>query len=69
MTNEKPASNIVGPAMLELLGLPAATEKLVITFEGHKPIKVEHTSFIHDAEEGQKLVTIMREYGVAQTPE
>lgn len=42
---QRAASDVVGPELLKLLGLPEMTEKVTITLEGGKPIRVECISF------------------------
>lgn len=62
--NQRAASDVIGPAILELLGLPLSSEKVVITLEGGKPIQVECRA--HTNESGDRLETILREYGVTK---
>lgn len=61
------ASDVVGLSILDLLGLPKTTEKLIITFEGGKNIKVE-CAYYADSVAGGGIVNILREYSATALP-
>lgn len=65
--NNRSSSDIAGPAILKLLGLPPETEKLTLTLAGGADIKVECMAFIRDDGTAEKLHKILAEYGVTQT--
>lgn len=63
---QQAASDVIGPAILALLGLPETTEKLTITLEGSKPIKVECSAYVYDQGKADNLVRIIRDYNVTE---